>query len=332
MNHLSFILPGLYISDWESSQDLDLLVSNKIKAILTLETRSRNPQVLETFKKAEIAYHHIYINDDPTEDIKRFFDETNQFIGSNIMNGKNVLVNCWAGISRSVTIVMAFLISRLYEQCSELDVSVAVNAALIKIRDARPIANPNNGFINQVYQTAKEYNSKCQKRLSEISTNTNTPQPMSQPAAPHAMQMGSASNQNNSSQAQANIIYLTNADFDAQGNLINFPTINGTVLFFSHGCGHCRKMFPEYEKFASLLGESPNVRAFAVDTGKHQDLMQRVNPAAFGYAVRGVPAVVSYNKGKFFSEYADDDPSKFRTHVSLFQYAMGIGTSPVEIA
>jgi dual specificity protein phosphatase 1B len=326
MNHLSLILPSLYISDWESSQDLDLLASNKIGAILTLETRHRNPQILEAFKRAGIQYHQIFINDDPVEDIKRFFDETNNYIRSNISLGKNVLVNCWAGVSRSVTIVMAFLTSKLYEKCPPLDEQTAINAALNKIREGRPIAHPNGGFVGQVYEKAKEYNSNCQKHLSEISSNTKTNHPMTQPAAPHAMQLGAT---NQPPAQEANIIYLTNDDFDPQGNLVNFAGINGVVLFFSHGCGHCRKMMPEYEKLASALTQNPTTRALAVDTGKHRDLMTRLNPAAFGYAIRGVPAVVGYNKGKFYSEYADDDPSAFRTAQSLLQYAMGIGTSPI---
>lgn len=328
MNHLDLVLPGLYISDWESSQDLDLLGSNKIKAILTLETRHRNPQILDAFERSDIKYHQIYINDDPTEDIKQFFNTINYFIGSNISSGRNVLVNCWAGVSRSVTAVMSFLVNMLYEKCSELDPWAAVSASLDRIRKARPIAHPNEGFVAQVHEKAKEYNSNCKRRLSEISTTTKPH--MSVPAAPHAMQAGAAAeNQADTPQPQANIIYLTNADFDTQGNMLNFPSINGVVLFFSHGCGHCRKMFPEYEKLAAMLADTSNVRAFAIDTQKHQDLMTRMNPAVFGYAIRGVPMVVSYNKGKFFSEYADDDPSKFRTSNSLFQYAMGIGTSPI---
>ena len=60
--------------------------------------------------------------------------------------------------------------------------------------------------------------------------------------------------------------------------------------------------------------------------------MMRIKPEVWGYSVRGVPMVVGYAGGKFFSEYADDDRAKFRTAESLLQYASGIGSAQVEMA
>jgi protein-tyrosine phosphatase len=56
--------------------------------------------------------------------------------------GKQVLVNCYAGVSRSTTIVLAYLIYKNKWN---------VQDAMTFVRSKRPIVNPNYGFISQLY-------------------------------------------------------------------------------------------------------------------------------------------------------------------------------------
>jgi len=58
-----------------------------------------------------------------------------------LVRGENVLVHCQAGVSRSVSICIAYLI--LYEEKT-------VAEALHILRTQRPIANPNEGFLLQL--------------------------------------------------------------------------------------------------------------------------------------------------------------------------------------
>lgn len=60
-----------------------------------------------------------------------------------ISNGKKVVVNCYAGASRSVTIVLAYL---MYKN------KYTVQEALSFVRPKRPIINPNYGFVCQLYK------------------------------------------------------------------------------------------------------------------------------------------------------------------------------------
>jgi len=346
IDELSQITPHLFLSNWRSSENPKLLKSNQIRAILTAETRPRSKETLKMYQTFGIAYKQIYIQDSPTEDISLYFNSTYDFIESFISKGQNVLVNCHAGISRSTTLILNWIIRSWYETCPEnLNPYNAVMEALEFVRQRRPIVNPNIGFMKQLDMAAELYKESCQQHLKEMGNISNSRpypmNPMSARANPMPSQMGmNAPRMGSNVQdvvsapqaggADPSIIFLTNQDFDPQGNLTNFSGINAVVWFFSHGCGHCQHMKSEYEKFAMSLANSPSIRALAVDTAKHRDLMMRIKPETFGFAVMGVPMVVGYNKGKFYSEYADDDRAKFRTAESLLQYASGIGSAPIE--
>jgi len=60
--------------------------------------------------KSEIKHFRILISDDPSENIKCFFDSAYKFISEHIKK-HNVLVHCKAGVSRSATIVASYLMN-----------------------------------------------------------------------------------------------------------------------------------------------------------------------------------------------------------------------------
>jgi protein-tyrosine phosphatase len=92
--------------------------------------------------KLPIKVEHLWIviGDHPSEDITKFFITAFHFIRQNLEKG-NVLVHCQAGISRSCTIVIAFLMQQMLINYKE---------AFNMVKAKRPIANPNKGFIKQL--------------------------------------------------------------------------------------------------------------------------------------------------------------------------------------
>ena len=89
----------------------------------------------------EYKYLHIDIADNEDADMARYFVKCNAFIADAIAEGGVVLVHCRAGISRSATLVIAFLCGRR---------NMTLKDAVCWVRERRPIIWPNDGFLKQL--------------------------------------------------------------------------------------------------------------------------------------------------------------------------------------
>ncbi|EKX49223.1 hypothetical protein GUITHDRAFT_68357, partial [Guillardia theta CCMP2712] len=94
-------------------------------------------------------------NDDESQDLTQYFQITSDFIAKGLGKGK-VLVHCYAGMSRSVTCVCAYLMERD---------RLSLNEALLLIRRTRYNICPNPSFIGQLVRFEK----KCQGKYNNVS-------------------------------------------------------------------------------------------------------------------------------------------------------------------
>ena len=97
------IIPHLYIGSITSASNLEELESKNITHILCCGFK------LKCFFPEKFKYYKIDIIDRENENIRKYFDETNNFINESIKNNGNILVHCQAGISRSTSIIIAYL-------------------------------------------------------------------------------------------------------------------------------------------------------------------------------------------------------------------------------
>ena len=93
------------------------------------------------FEMSDVELTHLSVSDLPSEDISQFFDHCADLIHTTKQGGGNTLVHCALGISRSVTICLAYMVK--YETCT-------LRSAFFDIRKLRPIIKPNNGFWRQL--------------------------------------------------------------------------------------------------------------------------------------------------------------------------------------
>ena len=87
----------------------------------------------------DVKVYRYDFQDDYNCNISLYFDE----IGDIINNEKVVLVNCMAGISRSSTIVIAYIMKYLNKNLRE---------AFLFVRNKRPIICPNKEFMKYLYE------------------------------------------------------------------------------------------------------------------------------------------------------------------------------------
>ncbi|CAF1063816.1 unnamed protein product [Rotaria magnacalcarata] len=133
----------LYHGDLAHAIDINLLVDLNIKNIINLCDCQLDEQIEAIFNLLWIQN----LEDDFHGNINKYFDQTNQFLFECKEKNEKVLVHCQAGISRSSSIVLAYLI-----RYNNLSLEKAYEYLLEK----RPIAAPNCGFLIQLIRYEKE--------------------------------------------------------------------------------------------------------------------------------------------------------------------------------
>lgn len=122
-----------------------------IHTIISLLNENRPSEVLDCIPYFTKKYYYS-VFDSLDENISRLFFTTFLNIYNTVSNGNNILIHCRAGISRSITILIAFFL-KVYKYDPEYFPPINSNdvySILIFIRRKRPIANPNPNFMNQL--------------------------------------------------------------------------------------------------------------------------------------------------------------------------------------
>ncbi len=138
------------------------------------------------------------------------------------------------------------------------------------------------------------------------------------------------------------VIPLSSSNFDEQLNIVD-PTCqtnpnclkNGkmVILVYRPGCPHCDIYHPTFVQ-AAQSNTDPNLRFAEVNTSDNPDFLQKVNAAkgTIEFNIQGVPTVLGYQSGQFYSVYGASDPSsgkKFRSLQDTLEYGQGIGIAPI---
>ncbi|GAA5832509.1 hypothetical protein JCM3766R1_003106 [Sporobolomyces carnicolor] len=128
------VIDGLWIGDYQASQDSDSLAQNGIGCIVSAMRQ-------EYDAPGGVDMHRVAVDDTETTNIAEHFVPTARFIDAALDNGQGVLVHCQAGVSRSTTLVAAFLMQKL---------GLNVEQAVDKIRSVRPQVEPTQFFLLQL--------------------------------------------------------------------------------------------------------------------------------------------------------------------------------------
>jgi len=128
------IIDSIYLGKSNSARNLNILREIGITHILMVGYD------LEAVFPNDFIYKSIEIDDKECSNIESFFEEAFEFIDNNNVNrneNKKVLVHCHAGVSRSATIVIAYLMKKF---------NMNFEDAMKKCKEGRNCINPNKGF------------------------------------------------------------------------------------------------------------------------------------------------------------------------------------------
>ncbi|XP_062352321.1 dual specificity protein phosphatase 13B-like [Cinclus cinclus] len=141
-NHVDQVWPNIYLGDAWAARSKTTLQSLNITHILNA---ADGPYSINTGAKyytdLQIEYYGVEAFDDPSFDLSTFFYDAANFIGKALNSpGGKVFVHCAMGVSRSATLVLAFLM--IHENMTLVDALKTVSAH-------RNIC-PNSGFLSQL--------------------------------------------------------------------------------------------------------------------------------------------------------------------------------------
>ncbi|KAF8790316.1 dual specificity protein phosphatase Mpk3-like [Argiope bruennichi] len=140
------ILPYLFLGNAENSTDLEALRRHNITYILNV-----TPNLPNAFKDEEfgIRYMQIPVQDHWSQNLSPYFPNAIAFIDRARQNNQAILVHCVAGISRSVTITLAYLMQKL---------RMSLNDAFDFVRQRKGNIAPNFNFISQLMIFERQLN------------------------------------------------------------------------------------------------------------------------------------------------------------------------------
>eukprot|EP00037_Helgoeca_nana_P023953 m.251055 g.251055 ORF g.251055 m.251055 type:complete len:333 (-) comp26496_c0_seq1:2379-3377(-) len=145
----TMVFENLLLGGQKDADDLELLKKLGVSAVLNVTpdppTHSHGP---------DICYKQLPILDTWHQNVSSYFDETFDFIEAHRGKG-SVLVHCRAGISRSPTIVMAYLMKK---NNWTLDMTYS------HVRQSRGIISPNLDFMGHLHE--------LERLLGEVSSRS----------------------------------------------------------------------------------------------------------------------------------------------------------------
>jgi protein-tyrosine phosphatase len=133
----------LWISDFESSSDIESLVSNNIKTVINVSQTKQSPQIIKSYQQHNIEEYLFYFRDLPNINIRgpcriiHFqINKRKQFGG--------VLIHCQPGLNRSACAVTFHLIN-----CG-----MKLSDTWTLLKEKRKCIMPTEVFTKQIYTEA----------------------------------------------------------------------------------------------------------------------------------------------------------------------------------
>uniref|UniRef100_G3UCL1 Dual specificity protein phosphatase 8 n=1 Tax=Loxodonta africana TaxID=9785 RepID=G3UCL1_LOXAF len=166
---LTRILPHLYLGSQKDVLNKDLMTQNGISYVLNASNSCPKPDFI-----CESHFMRIPVNDNYCEKLLPWLDKSIEFIDKAKLSSCQVIVHCLAGISRSATIAIAYIMKTM---------GMSSDDAYRFVKDRRPSISPNFNFLGQLLEYERSL-----KLLATLQDDgappPGTPEPLPDPTAP----------------------------------------------------------------------------------------------------------------------------------------------------
>lgn len=132
--------------------ELQILEDFNVTHILNVGYRIPN------YYESKFVYKNVEILDDPSTNIRIFFEGCFDFIDDGRQEGC-ILVHCNAGVSRAPTIVIAYLMKKFNMHLKE---------SFNLVKSVRPSIRPNDGFMKVLKEYEKELFPENEKQTDSL--------------------------------------------------------------------------------------------------------------------------------------------------------------------
>ncbi|CAL8362982.1 unnamed protein product [Lota lota] len=149
---VSAVLPFLFLGNERDAQDLDLLLRLNVGFVVNVTTHLPLYHVTTGL----VRYKRLPATDNSRQNLQQYFEEAFEFIEEAHQTGKGVLVHCQAGVSRSATVVIAYLMKHTL---------MTMTDAYKYVRGRRPVVSPNLNFMGQLLEFERDLNSGVTPRI-----------------------------------------------------------------------------------------------------------------------------------------------------------------------
>ncbi|OXA50272.1 dual specificity protein phosphatase 3 [Folsomia candida] len=142
------VYPGIFVGNAIIAKDIRALAHLGVTHIINAACGVDSIRFVDTSELFYISRNYkckflgIPAMDVPTYQLNRYFNETSAFIDDAVQSGGKCLIHCIQGISRSATLVIAYLMMKK---------ELTVYDALSLVRNKRKIW-PNDGFLVQLLE------------------------------------------------------------------------------------------------------------------------------------------------------------------------------------
>ena len=147
MEPISMIEDQLFMGNRAAAQEIPILRMCDISSVVQIQSFPTAPFHPDSFK-----YLCLALTDLEEDSIMKILPEALAFIHAEIAAGRKVFVHCDAGVSRSGSVVTAYIMATH---------NIPFEEALQYVQAKRPCVGPNDAFKEQLRALTPEYLARC---------------------------------------------------------------------------------------------------------------------------------------------------------------------------